>query len=170
MVMDILNEDSNKYYLVCLNFGFYQRYIIWISNDNDGVVVDNNRKILAFESEISVLDYASEKMLLIEGGVAIWDVYKLQQWLLEPCGDFDYELFLNFWNLCTDVSVSTNLPFKGDIKSATRNRVYDKLFAVAGPFLSDRSDLILTDNELKILHRVIEDGLKMLSENLMVLK
>ncbi len=156
-------------YGICLNFKFRQIYIIWISDDIDLVLVnEDDNKIIGFKTQEALKNYLIENGLDALVDIATYECHILQQWLTNPYANIDYDEFLNFWNLCTDISESLNIPFSGDIKDDIRNSVYEKLFNGTGIFVSDDPNPVLSDDEILALSSAVQDGLNFLLNNLSI--
>ena len=156
------------HYPICLDFKFQKLYLVWIEYDEDELLINDNRKIIAFKSEDELLHYWRSNIKEKYKEVVIYDIFKLQQWLLFPSLKFDNNEFLNMWNLFTDIAKSTKLEFRGDVKDLTRNLIYDKLFNGSGVFIADESKFVFSDNELTILVEVLQQGIELLLNNLIV--
>ena len=160
--------SREKRYGICLNFKFRQIYIIWISDDIDLVLVNDDNKIIGFKTKEALDNYLKKTCLDALINTATYECHTLQQWLTNPHINIDYNEFLNFWNLCTDISESLNIPFSGDKKDVVRNLVYDKLFNGTGIFISDDPNPIWSDYELTLLSAVVQDGFGLLLNNLSI--
>lgn len=156
------------YFIVCLAFNFNTLYIIWTSGDLDCVVLDEEKKIIAFNIEADLLRYTEEKGIIIKPDTTKIEVSKIQQWVLQPNYKVDFTEFLNFWNLCIDIAESTGIQFSGDIKNDLRNRVYDELFDGNGLFIVDDPNPVLDDDEINELSEIMQNGLKLVIDNISV--
>jgi hypothetical protein len=155
-------------YGICLNFKFRQIYIIWISDDIDLVLVNDHNKIIGFKTKEALDNYLKKTGLDALINTATYECHTLQQWLTNPHINIDYNEFLNFWNLCTNISESLNIPFSGDKKDEVRNLVYDKLFNGTGIFISDDPNPVWSNDELTLLSAVVQDGFGLLLNNLSI--
>jgi hypothetical protein len=156
------------YYIICLNFNFNKLYIIWVSDETDSVVIDELGKVLAFTNNDLLLNYASKSNITLNEDQTIYDIDKLQQWLIAPTDIFDCELFLNFWNLCTDISVGLNKIFLGDIEADDHDILYNKLFDGAGTCISEDKNEAFDAFEIDKLRKIIQSGLALLLDNLAI--
>ncbi|MGY3212308.1 hypothetical protein [Mucilaginibacter sp. HD30] len=151
-----------------MNFNFNKLYIIWISDEEDSVVVNEFGKILAFDNNEVLHNYLMNNTIAINKDVTTYEIDKLQQWVLTPTNKFDKEQFLNFWNLCTDTSVGVKKPFIGDIKTEETNTLYDKLFDAAGPFIAEDPNPVFSETEILKLRDIMRNGLALLLDNLVI--
>lgn len=104
------------------------RYLLWISGENDVVYVKNER-IPSFASVTALLKFASSQGLVIEEEEPVLhDLDKVEAWIEVIEQPIDCKELLNAWNLFTDIANTFDMPFKGSIKDRIRNNIYDKLF------------------------------------------
>jgi len=158
--------DDNKYYIIRLDFNFQKLYIIWISDDIDKLVVNNDLKIIAFRSKSKMLEFAALCAITLETDIAEYNVYDLKQWTIAPDDKFDCNSFLNLWNLFNDVAASIDQQFIGDIRDSERDELYDKLFDGSGIFISKDPNPQFCLSEINLLKDILQNGLSFLSDNL----
>jgi hypothetical protein len=159
--------EREEHYGVCLDFKFRNVFILWISSEIDKVAVDDNYNIKGFKSEDDLTTYCkclNLKLIRTDD----FELYKIQQFLINPYNGFDYNTFLNFWNLCTDISASINLDFLGDKKDPVRNNIYDKLFNGTGIWISDNPNPFFEKTELSLLSEILSHGMNLMLKNLVV--
>jgi len=163
-----MHLDIIDHYITLLDFKFRRLYILWISDDIDGVVVDNQRKIIAFKDKAQLLKFVEKKAISLKEGITAYYINNLQQWVLEPDRNIDYEVFLNFWNLCTDISYSVGIDFMGDVRDELINNLYNKLFDASETFISEEPNPTFNEVEISKLSEIIQNGLALLIDNLSV--
>ncbi len=163
-----MHLDIIDHYITLLDFKFRRLYILWISDDIDGVVVDNQRKVIAFKDKAQLLKFVEKKAISLKEGITAYYINNLQQWVLEPDRNIDYEVFLNFWNLCTDISYSVGIDFMGDVRDELINNLYNKLFDASGTFISEEPNPTFNEVEISKLSEIIQNGLALLIDNLSV--
>jgi hypothetical protein len=161
---------GNNYYIINLDFKFYQLYIIWISDEVDGVLVNDELKVSAFKTEAGLLRYWNEYINGTNTEVTGYDVYKVQQWIANPYPKFDCNEFLNLWNLFTDVAEATKLQFTGDLKEDVRNVVYDKLFNASDCYWANEPNPIFNAAEIDTLANVMQNGIDLLLNNVSIIE
>ena len=161
---------GDNYYIIRLDFKFYQLYIIWIGDELDGVLVNDDPKVIAFKTEASLLRYWDEYINGSNTEIVVYDVYKIQQWMANPSPKFDCNEFLNLWNLFTDVAESTKLQFTGDVKEDVRNAVYDKLFNASDGYWADEPNPIFNTAEIDTLTDVMQNGIDLLLNNVSIIE
>jgi len=159
------------HYVIKLDFKFHQLYIVWMSDDEiDEVLVNDDFKIVAFNTEADLLKYARMHLGELCVDSTDYSIYKLQQWTIDPYLKFDYNEFLNFWNLCTDVAESIKSKFAGDIKDEITDIIYDKLFNASDVFIADEPNPTFNILEIEELRKVIQNGLDLLLNNLVIIE
>ena len=144
-------------------------YLIWYSDEKDGVVVDSGGKVPSFRHAGGLLEYAAAHGLPVAGGdMILHDLDALAGWLqkqeLRPA---DCESLLTAWNLFADVSRSTGGSF--DTDPELTGKIYEKLFwgnnlpGVTPEGKSYRP--IWTRRELKLMREVLGFGLSLFRES-----
>lgn len=83
-----------------------QRWLIHYSNDEDGVVVDKERRVLVFGSLDAVREYAKKKRIKPGPAKRDLDFDGMESWLKRPQGELDCPSMYYAWNLLGDVSNS----------------------------------------------------------------
>lgn len=126
MAMSEMDERSKldgkrTYYLCRLQLGGHW-FVIWFTNDHDGLLHDSNGRLLAFSTADAALTHAAKLGVMVEPDPPIeYDFDSLARWCEQPSAEtIDCSEFLNAWNMLGDAGT---LP--------TRNlgkRVYEKLF------------------------------------------
>lgn len=108
-----------------------ERFLLWFTNDRDGVVTDNAGLVPSFATEAELLVFATrEGVLVSEDSPTLHDLDIVRDWLADPrLHDVDCVAMLNVWNLFMDVARSTPVlgaPFS-DAESKL-DAVYEKVF------------------------------------------
>jgi hypothetical protein len=164
-----MEVDQPEYYLIRFDLKFQKLYVIWISDDVDKVIVDNELKIIAFRSKSNVLNYAEKRGIVVyHDDITDYNIYQIKQWITAPDHNFDCNDYLNFWNICTDISASLNQEFSGDIKDDLRNSIYDKLFDGSGIFISEDPNPQFDLEEITLLSSILNNGVDMLLDNIAI--
>jgi len=116
-------------------FGLWYRiygtdaFLLWYTDDQDGVVVDDAGRVLSF-SDLNTL----QRWARLHGweasidGLILYDLDAIRQWIEHPSREtIDCGLVLDTWNLFTDVRVSIGQP--NTLRDDPENDdIYDKLF------------------------------------------
>ncbi|MGE5432940.1 MAG: hypothetical protein ACM3QX_17800 [Syntrophomonadaceae bacterium] len=156
---------DKEYYILWYRLDKKNRYLIWFSDDKDGVVTDASGRAISFNSKEELLDYASRHNLeIVQEQPELHDLDLVSKWVDE--NDpllINFSQFNNIWNLWTDISHSTGRSFDGD--KDTAETVYDKLFwsCTLPTGKSDERDYIpeWTEDELKSLKDLLLNGTSM---------
>jgi hypothetical protein len=160
-----------KHYELHYRLDGVDSYLIWFSNDPDGVVVEGDGLIPSFISEFDLCAYAERRGLaLVSEEPSEFDLDSVEHWLSRPDrAAINCHHFLDAWNLFDDIASSIgNAVFERSSRSA--GDVYDKLFwgnnlpAVTPP--GKRYVPAWSDRELAELHRILSDGMKMIRDAL----
>jgi hypothetical protein len=115
------------------------------------------------------LDYAEKQGFIVyHDNVTDYDIYQIKQWIINPDYHFDCSDYLNFWNMCTDISASLNQEFIGDIKDNLRNGIYEKLFNGSGIFMSEDPNPQFNLEEITLLSAIFKNGMDMLLDNVAI--
>jgi hypothetical protein len=158
-----------EYYQTRLRLGGEDLYLIWFTNDTDGVVVEGDKSVASFRTRSELLSYAARRGLLLEAEEpTLFDLDAVERWLNRPdAGAIDCSLFLNSWNLFTDIASSRrNAVFDRDSRAAVT--VYDKLFwgnnlpAVTPP--GEHYEPIWSDEEVSELRHVLSAGMALVRD------
>jgi hypothetical protein len=103
-------------------------YLIWFSNDQDGVVTQPDGIVPSFRDQEALRAYAaSHQLMLEETAPLLHDLDAVARWLRRSLSaDVDCDALLTAWNLFGDLAASVNADFDRD-RDRTQ-RVYEKLF------------------------------------------
>jgi hypothetical protein len=120
-VLDNRMNGKRTYYLCRLQLGGIW-FVIWFTNDHDGLLHDSNGRLLAFSTADAALTHAATLGVMVEPDPSIeYDFDSLARWCEQPSAEtIDCSEFLNAWNMLGDAGT---LPTRDLGK-----RVYDKLF------------------------------------------
>jgi hypothetical protein len=158
---------ARKYYKVRYRLDGVDSYLIWFSNDSDGVVAAEDGSILSFRGESDLCAYAERRGLGFEPeGPSEFDFDLVEHWLSTPDREtIDCHLFLDAWNLFGDIASSSG---HADLERSFRGAggVYDKLFwgnnlpAVTPP--GEHYVPAWSEGEVAELHRILSDGMRLI--------
>jgi hypothetical protein len=118
---------SRTYFRLWYRLDGADGYLIWFSNDEDGVVIEPDGSAPAFGDLAALHTYADSQGLdlCIEEPI-LHDLDSVAAWLARPVRAIDCDAFLTAWNLFADLAASTGAGFEPD-DERTR-QIYDKLF------------------------------------------
>lgn len=158
---------TSKYYKLWYFITGNNRYLIWYSNEQDGVFVDAKGKVPSFASVENLLSYAETRGIIVElEEPHLHNLDLLVRWLKKPdaksvsCNEFN-----NAWNLFSDVSASINGNFDSDKKLT--QKIYDKLFWGCNlPAVTPEGKQYhhWTKRELQLMHDVLLTGVEMFEQ------
>ena len=157
-----------KYYIIWYRLYGIDSYLIWYSDEKDGVFVDSNGFVPSFKDSDSLLKYAAERTISVDIEEPILlNLDRVNKWLEEK----DVELiecntFNGAWNLFADVSHSIN--GKIDPDPDLTLEIYNKLFWGCNlPSVTPKGEKYhpaWTQRELKIMAEVLGSGMQMFQE------
>lgn len=162
--------NSPNYYQCWFRLDARDAYLIWIGDDQDGVLTDSNGKIPCYLDSTALLDCANSLGLLIESSTLhLHDFDRLSAWLqMKDNSTVDCETLLNAWNLFQDVAASIKGAFDTDRKSTAT--IYEKLFFGCNlPSITPKGEKYepnWTAQEIEIIKQVLSDGLALFRKNM----
>ncbi len=154
---------THTYYQLSYRLDGMHAYLIWFSNDQDGISIEPDGTVPSFPDHAGLLTYASAHQLTIDPTPSVLhDLDAIISWLRRPLlADIDCDSVLNIWNLFGDLATSVGQSFNSDRKCS--RRIYEKLFwgnnlpAVTPPGKHYRP--IWSDEERLILQEILSEGL-----------
>ena len=104
-----------------------ERFLIWYSNEIDGVLLSSPYRIHVFRSLGDLEHHAAQEKLKLESEtISLYDLDRLSHWLANPIQEApDCRFLLNAWNMLGDVARSLGV---GLAEPKGVKDVYDKLF------------------------------------------
>jgi|GEM_PF-597888 hypothetical protein len=127
---------SRDYYMLKYRWEGDERYLLWYDGDPDGVVVDDEQRVLSFADPMLLRSCAAEKGISVnEEPPGLHDLDRVRQWSAQrdpatlDCGET-----LSAWNLFIDVRSSVeqrNVVY--DEYEQENDDLYDKLFWGSNP-------------------------------------
>jgi hypothetical protein len=139
---------------------------IWYSDAVDGFIMEAD-KIKYFTNMSALISYVVSNNLKMAEETTVLFVDGFKHWLENP-SEIDYEEFLMFWNVVTDIAHSSEFIFYGDHNTKMLNVIYDKLFI--GSQLHGReagnslNAPVWDKGEQLELSKVIVDGLRIIKD------
>jgi hypothetical protein len=157
--------DERKYYLCELLLDRRRLYVVWYSDEVDGLVRLKDGKIASFADEHQVRAFCREDgiSLMLEPP-AVYDLDKVAVWCGSPAaGSIEPTAFLNAWNMLEDAHGSRLDAHLDDISSQRAGKIYDKLFFANNlPAVKPRGasyEPIWLEDEIELLSRIYRFGL-----------
>lgn len=159
---------SPSYYRLLYKLDGRNAFLIWFSNDCDGIVAQDGR-MLSFSNDDLLRQFAAQARLVLADETPMpHDLDSVQAWLLCPRRDtIDCSATLSAWNLFGDIARS--LPTAGAAFSAldrAHDCIYEKLFfgnnlpAVTPE--SEHYEPSWSDDEVAALATILDHGLRLL--------
>jgi hypothetical protein len=155
---------SAEYYTCWYRLDGQDRYLIWYTNDVDGVYLRDG-KIPVFKEQATLMNYASSNGINMQSEEPrLHDLDVVVKWLECPTGKtVDCPSFNAAWNLLADVSGSVKGNFDQDQKLT--KKVYEKLFCGMNlPSVTPEGkeyEPIWTKKEVALLQEILSQGLEM---------
>lgn len=160
---------SRTYYIYWYRLDNEDFYLIWFSNEEDGVVIDENGFVPSFSDKNDLKIYAHKIQIEVDvGNPNPTDFDVVQIWLENGGKIKDYKTFLDVWNLLADISVSTKGDF--DNKKEVTNDIYDRIFWGCNiPVVTPEGKSFTptwTKKELKIIRETLNYGFQMFNKKI----
>lgn len=155
-----------QYYILWYRLNGKDSYLIWYSDEKDGVFVDSDGFVPSFSDIDSLLRYAQEHGLSVDAEEPnLLNLDILSKWLEEKGVDhIECNAFNNAWNLFADMSHSIDGGFDPDQKLTLE--IYNKLFWGCNlPSVTPEGEPYRpawTKRESKIMHEVLSSGRQMI--------
>jgi hypothetical protein len=159
--------SDKRYYLCEFRLDGRRLYVIWYSNDNDGLVGVSDGKIASSTDERRMNAFChANNLTLMPEPIVNYDFEKISAWCEHPTAEMvDPVLFLNAWNMLGDAQSlrETDVLSQDDAATGRADKVYAKLlYANNLPALTPqgtRYEPIWLEEELSLLSRIFQTGL-----------
>lgn len=119
------------YYRLLYRLDGSERWLLWYSNDSDGVVTIEDNFVPAFKTETDLLAYSDARGLIVQQEEPLLhDLDAIATWLADPRAEtVACDAFLSAWNLFGDIARSCQ---RSGASFSDRDKhlrtVYEKLF------------------------------------------
>jgi hypothetical protein len=161
-----------SYYRLWYRLDHTDGYLIWFSNDMDGVVTRSDGTVPSFRDQEALQAYASNHHLTLdEMEPLLHDLDIVVEWLdFSLAAELDYDTVLTIWNLFGDLSTSVNGDFDRDRKRT--QHIYEKLFwgtnlpSVTPP--GKQYTPLWSDEELLVMREILTKGLLLFRKYVLV--
>ena len=125
-----ITMSERSYYICQFYLSKMSYFIIWYSDEQDGLLLDHSGKIASFGTLAHAKTYAKKNGIsIIPKPVPVYNFDVISTWCLKPLPDLiKCELFLNTWNMFSDVAAT--IGSRSIFATADRGlyTIYDKLF------------------------------------------
>ena len=166
----ILGPDMEYFEMAC-RFRAKERWLIYYTNDQDGVVTDKESKILSFATPEAAAEFAKKKKWKIKQGQDPLDLDKIGGWVekLDP-KSLDCPALYRTWNLLGDVASSLGKASEFPGYESDAMLIHEELFwgcNLPGMAPADQPYIAkLSQEDAEVVQDVLASGLQMLLANL----
>jgi hypothetical protein len=122
---------SRKYYRLLYRLDGATQFLLWYTNDRDGVVTTADGRVPSFGTEASLSSYASRASLDVEAEEPVLhDLDPIRAWVADPRADtLECAVLLSAWNLFGDIARSLPDPGRAFATiDGTLGALYNRLF------------------------------------------
>lgn len=166
------SDNERDFYIIRFRLDGIERFLIWYTDENDGVIIETDGRVPVFGDVEKLLSYASENSIkFIDTEPTFEDLDVIRDWIEEGAqGPIDCNAFLGAWNVFADISQSTGGNFDSD-KDFTLN-IYNKLFWGCNlPALTPPGKHLTPEwgeVELKTISLVMTEGIEMIRRSVVI--
>ncbi len=146
-----------EYYPVKLRMDKRDFFLIWYSSENEDRIISSDDELEIFNSLDELINFSKSQLLRLnlEEEISFYD--------LDKSTDNDIEEVLNLWNLFTDIAISVNISFLGDIHGQIRNDVYNKL---CDDVIWKKEIAFFTDKEQEFIKEALIEGKEIIRQEI----
>lgn len=161
---------EKEYYLLCYRLNQKDGYLIWYSDETDGLLTDESGKVISFNSKQQLLEFAFNINITIQPDEPEFHNMDLvNEWIKENDPMLiNFSAFNGIWNLWTDIANSTGRSFYQD--KVSTDEIYDKLFWSCELPTANPEDRRYypewTERELITMKELFSGGMAMFQETL----
>ncbi len=167
MTVDLNKIIPEQLYLINFILNKKQYFTFWYTDDIDGFLLNENKKIRTFSNKEEAETFAQTYCFKIVDEVVTFSSDSIRTLDIET---LDCNIVLTYWNILSDVAMSVHCPFLGDYKTKEIQKIYDKLFYGCNlpAIKKNKKDFVpvWSEGEIEKIVEVIENGLKILSDSL----
>ena len=160
---------TRRYYVVECVLDGRSRFLLWYSNERDGVELDKGGAVLSASSCSEIRRRAGRAGMVVEDEApARFDMDELSDWVAEPHPPPPVTLIGACWGLFADIAASIGRKFDED-RDATED-IYDKVFwaqnlpSVTPP--NQRHTPVWSSSELSVLSDLMARGIQLVRRSL----
>ena len=160
--------QQDKYWLVEFRILQKNYYTFWYTDDIDGFLLDNNGYLKSFPTKEEAIFFAKEEGFCLDTR----SVLCISSGILRNINirRIRCNLYLNYWNILSDVAHSINCQFLGDNReNGTVQYIYEKLFYGCNIFVKQGEEHYRpkwSKKERRWIAKVIKNGFKILAKGL----
>lgn len=157
----------NEYYAANIKLNDNEHNLIWYTDVEDGFIVKDGKPV-CFGSQAQLESYAKQEGISLKDGVDSFDFDSIVKWFENPNENIDCVLFLDGWNLLSDMAKSVSSSFLGDLDDGLTLDVYNILFYGNNvPALRKDGEKYIPkwdEDEIRKLKNVLENGIALFNE------
>lgn len=155
---------QEKYYLIKFQVLQEEYFTFWYTDDVDGFLLDMDGALKSFPTKEEAVAFADKKGFLLDA-----DVFLVSSVILRKMNirDINCHLFLDYWNIFSDVAHSINCPFIGDRRHGIVQHIYEKLFYGCNILVKENEEHYRpkwSRKERRWIARVMKNGFQVLEE------
>lgn len=165
-------KEGRTHYVCWYRLDSTDAYLIWYSNDDDGVIVDSSKDVLVFTAPEDASTYAKANGILIKKEAPeLHDLDIVDRWSNGQADETPRpDEILAAWNLLSDISSSVGEEFeKGEAGSG---QIYEKLFlgnnlpSITPP--GEQYTPVWEEDELQLMRNTLKKGLEVFRSHVKV--
>ena len=160
-----------EYYELPYNFSGKQRFLVYFTNDHDGVATDEAGRILSFASPAAIQEFCKMKKWKVQAPNLRLDLDQVGQWLKTVDGDnLDCVNLYHTWNLLGDIATSLGKADDFPGYDEDHMAIHEELFwgcnlpGMAPPDRPYRARL--SEEEVESLQHVLRTGVELFLKNI----
>lgn len=162
-----MNEKlREKYYLVQFKILQKEYDTFWYTDDVDGFMMDTDNTLKSFPTKEQAVAFADKEGLMLDTEAFLVSTSILKDMNIR---EINCKLYLNYWNIFSDVANSINEQFLGDSRNGTIRHIYEKLFYGCNILVKKDEEHYIpkwSKSERRWIARVIKNGFQIVSKGL----
>lgn len=162
-----MNEKlREKYYLVQFKILQKEYDTFWYTDDDDGFMLDTDNTLKSFPTKEQAVAFADKEGFMLDTEALLVSTSILKDMNIR---EITCKLYLNYWNIFSDVANSINEQFLGDSRNGTIRDIYEKLFYGCNILVKKDEEHYISKwskSERRWIARVIKNGFQIVSKGL----
>lgn len=154
-----------EYYLIEFFYNEKKALLIWYSDENDGVIVNNGRVV--FDSKENVMAYCIKNAISLSEESNQFNYDEVISCIDKTYSSENCIKILDLWNFFSDVSASLKTVFMGDSHDDAVSELYDKIVHGCNIEMLKHEEYhpVLSDDEKNILFEIMKNGRSLIDSN-----
>ena len=151
------------YYLIKFQILQKEYYTFWYTDDMDGFLLDRKGKLKSLPTKEDAVAFAAKMGFLLDTKELLISSAILRK------RNIDCSLFLNYWNIFSDIAYSINCRFAGDSRDDVTSRIYEKLFYGCNILVSEDEEHYIpkwSKKEKRRIANIMKNGFAILATGL----